>query len=98
MYVSDNLLFNTTYRKRQANFSISPLQVITIGKHVKGYHYIFANLGFTDGDLSKIQYGGANVSGFQIVDYDDPVVMKFMQRWLALDEKEYPGGKTSKIK
>uniref|UniRef100_A0A4W3ILQ9 Glutamate receptor, ionotropic, AMPA 2b n=1 Tax=Callorhinchus milii TaxID=7868 RepID=A0A4W3ILQ9_CALMI len=73
-------------------------QVITIGKHVKGYHYIFANLGFTDGDLSKIQYGGANVSGFQIVDYDDPVVMKFMQRWLALDEKEYPGGKTSKIK
>ncbi|XP_069782313.1 glutamate receptor 2b isoform X4 [Narcine bancroftii] len=102
-------------------------QVITIGKHVKGYHYILANLtsrmrdclpsggdiinvfslwisalnplhGFTDGDLSKIQYGGANVSGFQIVDYDDPVVMKFMQRWLALDEKEYPGGKTSKIK
>lgn len=38
------------------------------------------------------------MSGFQIVDYDDPVVMKFMQRWLALDEKEYPGGKTSKIK
>jgi len=24
--------------------------------------------GFVDGDLSKIQYGGSNVSGFQIVD------------------------------
>ncbi|KAJ8335633.1 hypothetical protein SKAU_G00389750 [Synaphobranchus kaupii] len=35
-------------------------QVITIGRHVKGYHYIIANLGFIDGDLSKIQYGGAN--------------------------------------
>uniref|UniRef100_A0A673B793 Glutamate receptor n=1 Tax=Sphaeramia orbicularis TaxID=375764 RepID=A0A673B793_9TELE len=55
-------------------------QVITIGRHVKGYHYIIANLGFVDGDLSKIQYGGANVSGFQIVDFDDPVVAKFDQR------------------
>ncbi|XP_041119484.1 glutamate receptor 2 isoform X5 [Polyodon spathula] len=66
-------------------------QVITIGRHVKGYHYIIANLGFIDGDLSKIQYGGANVSGFQIVDFDDPVVSKFNQRWEALEEKEYPG-------
>uniref|UniRef100_A0A4W6CWZ2 Glutamate receptor n=1 Tax=Lates calcarifer TaxID=8187 RepID=A0A4W6CWZ2_LATCA len=69
-------------------------QVITIGRHVKGYHYIIANLGFVDGDLSKIQYGGANVSGFQIVDFDDPVVAKFDQRWEALEEKEYPGADT----
>ncbi|KAM4707322.1 glutamate receptor 2 isoform 1-T1 [Discoglossus pictus] len=73
-------------------------QVITIGKHVKGYHYIIANLGFTDGDLSKIQFGGANVSGFQIVDYDDRLVEKFIQRWSALEEKEYPGAHTSTIK
>nr|DBA29044.1 TPA: hypothetical protein GDO54_009312 [Pyxicephalus adspersus]DBA29045.1 TPA: hypothetical protein GDO54_009312 [Pyxicephalus adspersus] len=73
-------------------------QVITIGKHVKGYHYIIANLGFMDGDLSKIQFGGANVSGFQIVDYDDPAVAKFIQRWSTLEEKEYPGAHTSTIK
>ncbi|XP_040274520.1 glutamate receptor 2 isoform X2 [Bufo bufo] len=73
-------------------------QVITIGKHVKGYHYIIANLGFTDGDLSKIQFGGANVSGFQIVDYDDPGVAKFIQRWSTLEEKEYPGAHTTTIK
>ncbi|XP_041428386.1 glutamate receptor 2 isoform X1 [Xenopus laevis] len=73
-------------------------QVITIGKHVKGYHYIIANLGFTDGDLSKIQFGGANVSGFQIVDYDDSLVAKFIQRWSTLEEKEYPGAHTTTIK
>lgn len=50
--------------------------------------------GFLDGDLSKIQYGGANVSGFQIVDFDDPLVAKFDQRWEALEEKEYPGADT----
>lgn len=53
--------------------------------------------GFVDGDLSKIQYGGANVSGFQIVDFDDPLVSKFDQRWEALEEKEYPGA-DSKIR
>ncbi|ERE90421.1 glutamate receptor 2 isoform 1 [Cricetulus griseus] len=73
-------------------------QVITIGKHVKGYHYIIANLGFTDGDLLKIQFGGANVSGFQIVDYDDSLVSKFIERWSTLEEKEYPGAHTATIK
>uniref|UniRef100_A0A1A8GAQ2 Glutamate receptor n=1 Tax=Nothobranchius korthausae TaxID=1143690 RepID=A0A1A8GAQ2_9TELE len=72
-------------------------QVVTVGRHVKGYHYIIANLGFVDGDLSKIQYGGANVSGFQIVDFDDPMVAKFDQGWEALEEKEYPGA-DSKIR
>lgn len=55
---------------------------------------LFVLQGFVDCDLSKIQYGGANVSGFQIVDFDDPMVAKFDQRWEALEEKEYPGADT----
>nr|XP_010596469.1 glutamate receptor 2 [Loxodonta africana] len=54
--------------------------------------------GFTDGDLLKIQFGGANVSGFQIVDYDDSLVSKFIERWSTLEEKEYPGAHTTTIK
>lgn len=61
-----------------------------------GFH-LSCSQGFIDGDLSKIQYGGANVSGFQIVDFDDPLVSKFDQRWEALEEKEYPGA-DSKIR
>lgn len=38
------------------------------------------------------------MSGFQIVDYDDPLVSKFIQRWSTLEEKEYPGAHTSTIK
>lgn len=37
------------------------------------------------------------MSGFQIVDFDDPLVSKFDQRWEALEEKEYPGA-DSKIR
>lgn len=37
------------------------------------------------------------MSGFQIVDFEDPLVSKFDQRWEALEEKEYPGA-DSKIR
>jgi len=37
------------------------------------------------------------MSGFQIVDFDNPLVAKFDQRWEALEEKEYPGA-DSRIK
>uniref|UniRef100_A0A670YFE6 Glutamate receptor n=1 Tax=Pseudonaja textilis TaxID=8673 RepID=A0A670YFE6_PSETE len=73
-------------------------QVYKILNHGATEMYIFHTQGFTDGDLSKIQFGGANVSGFQIVDYDDPLVSKFIQRWSTLEEKEYPGAHTSTIK
>uniref|UniRef100_A0A8C4QQ11 Glutamate receptor n=2 Tax=Eptatretus TaxID=7763 RepID=A0A8C4QQ11_EPTBU len=73
-------------------------QVISVGKHVHGFHYILAHLGFTDIDLEKFQYGGANVSGFQIVDYNHPLVVNFMQRWNKLDEREYPGSDSRILK
>uniref|UniRef100_A0A3Q3MGC6 Glutamate receptor n=1 Tax=Labrus bergylta TaxID=56723 RepID=A0A3Q3MGC6_9LABR len=92
LYDSDRAIIKSQkHTSLYAIYICVSLQVITIGRHVKGYHYIIANLGFIDGDLSKIQYGGANVSGFQIVDFDDPLVSKFDQRWEALEEKEYPG-------
>uniref|UniRef100_A0A8C7PTN9 Glutamate receptor n=1 Tax=Oncorhynchus mykiss TaxID=8022 RepID=A0A8C7PTN9_ONCMY len=62
-----------------------------VGKHVKGYHYIMANLGFKDINLERFMHGGANVSGFQLVDFSNPMVIKLMQRWNKLDQREYPG-------
>uniref|UniRef100_A0A8C7DR62 Glutamate receptor n=1 Tax=Oncorhynchus kisutch TaxID=8019 RepID=A0A8C7DR62_ONCKI len=64
---------------------------ISVGKHVKGYHYIMANLGFKDINLERFMHGGANVSGFQLVDFSNPMVIKLMQRWNKLDQREYPG-------
>uniref|UniRef100_A0A8C7DJZ3 Glutamate receptor n=1 Tax=Oncorhynchus kisutch TaxID=8019 RepID=A0A8C7DJZ3_ONCKI len=66
-------------------------QIVSVGKHVKGYHYIMANLGFKDINLERFMHGGANVSGFQLVDFSNPMVIKLMQRWNKLDQREYPG-------
>uniref|UniRef100_A0A3B4A4K6 Glutamate receptor n=1 Tax=Periophthalmus magnuspinnatus TaxID=409849 RepID=A0A3B4A4K6_9GOBI len=60
-----------------------------VGAH-RGYHYILANLGFTNVSLDKVFAGGANISGFQIVNPENPIVQQFMQRWERLDEREFP--------
>ncbi|XP_061638108.1 glutamate receptor 4a isoform X1 [Phyllopteryx taeniolatus] len=69
-------------------------QAVSVGKHVKGYHYIIANLGFKDISLERFMHGGANVTGFQLVDFSKPIVIKLMQRWNKLDQREYPGSES----
>ncbi|XP_072557308.1 glutamate receptor 4a isoform X2 [Paramormyrops kingsleyae] len=69
-------------------------QIVSVGKHVKGYHYIMANLGFKDNSLERFMHGGANVTGFQLVNFGTPKVIKLMQRWNKLDQREYPGSES----
>ncbi|XP_044886366.1 glutamate receptor 3 isoform X3 [Mauremys mutica] len=73
-------------------------QVVILGKHSRGYHYMLANLGFTDIILERVMHGGANVTGFQIVNSENPMVQQFLQRWIRLDEREFPEAKNSPLK
>lgn len=50
--------------------------------------------GFKDINLERFMHGGANVTGFQLVDFSNPMVIKLMQRWNKLDQREYPGSDT----
>uniref|UniRef100_A0A4W3JKI1 Glutamate receptor n=1 Tax=Callorhinchus milii TaxID=7868 RepID=A0A4W3JKI1_CALMI len=54
--------------------------------------------GFSDLMLDKFMETGVNVTGFQLVNYEDPMVQKFMQRWTKLDQREYPGTAASTLK
>lgn len=60
------------------------------------YLFIFANhpQGFKDISLERFMHGGANVTGFQLVDFGRPIVIKLMQRWNKLDQREYPGSES----
>ncbi|XP_076594560.1 glutamate receptor 3b isoform X5 [Chaetodon auriga] len=73
-------------------------QVVTLGKNSRGYHYILANLGFSNVSLDKVFAGGANISGFQIVNPENPIVQQFMQRWERLDEREFPEARNTPLK
>eukprot|EP00064_Thunnus_orientalis_P000136 superscaffoldBa00000006_g136 len=76
----------------------APGQVVTLGKNSRGYHYILANLGFSNVSLDKVFAGGANISGFQIVNPENPIVQQFMQRWERLDEREFPEARNTPLK
>uniref|UniRef100_A0A8C5Q8K9 Glutamate receptor n=1 Tax=Leptobrachium leishanense TaxID=445787 RepID=A0A8C5Q8K9_9ANUR len=73
-------------------------QVVILGKHTRGYHYILANLGFTGIVLDRVMHGGANVTGFQIVNNENPIVQQFLQRWVRLDEREFPEARNTPLK
>uniref|UniRef100_A0A7N8YNV1 Glutamate receptor n=1 Tax=Mastacembelus armatus TaxID=205130 RepID=A0A7N8YNV1_9TELE len=66
--------------------------------NVRGYHYILANLGFSNVSLDKVFAGGANISGFQIVNPENPIVQQFIQRWERLDEREFPEARNTPLK
>uniref|UniRef100_A0A4W6FRJ9 Glutamate receptor n=1 Tax=Lates calcarifer TaxID=8187 RepID=A0A4W6FRJ9_LATCA len=73
-------------------------QVVTSGKNSRGYHYILANLGFSNMSLDRVFSGGANITGFQIINPDSPIVQQFLQRWERLDEREFPEAKNTPLK
>ncbi|KAF6280731.1 glutamate ionotropic receptor AMPA type subunit 1 [Rhinolophus ferrumequinum] len=64
-------------------------QIIKLEKNGIGYHYILANLGFMDIDLNKFKESGANVTGFQLVNYTDTIPAKIMQQWKNNDARDH---------
>uniref|UniRef100_A0A8C8LTQ9 Glutamate receptor n=1 Tax=Oncorhynchus tshawytscha TaxID=74940 RepID=A0A8C8LTQ9_ONCTS len=52
-------------------------------KNLKKYHYILANLGFLDMNFTEFQKSGANITGFQLMNYSDENVSK------AIEESPY---------
>ncbi|XP_046694774.1 glutamate receptor 3a isoform X4 [Silurus meridionalis] len=65
-------------------------QVMVSGKNSRGFHYILANLGFSNASIEKVFSGGANVTAFHIINPQNPIVQQFLQRWDKLDQREFP--------
>ncbi|XP_062281066.1 glutamate receptor 1a isoform X4 [Scomber scombrus] len=63
-------------------------KIVEQGKNAKSYHYILANLGFLDIDLTDLRKGGANITGFQLVNNSEPTVSRIVQQWMEFDNKD----------
>ncbi|XP_075897655.1 glutamate receptor 1a isoform X1 [Nelusetta ayraudi] len=63
-------------------------KIVEQGKNAKSYHYILANLGFLDIDLTDLRKGGANITGFQLVNNSEPSVSRVVQQWMEFDIKD----------
>ncbi|KAM9377546.1 glutamate receptor 1a [Pholidichthys leucotaenia] len=69
-------------------------KIVEQGKNAKSYHYILANLGFLDIDLTDLRKGGANITGFQLVNNSEPSVSPIVQQWMEFDIKDSKVPKT----
>uniref|UniRef100_A0A3P9K8I6 Glutamate receptor, ionotropic, AMPA 1a n=1 Tax=Oryzias latipes TaxID=8090 RepID=A0A3P9K8I6_ORYLA len=69
-------------------------KIVEQGKNAKSYHYILANLGFLDIDLTDLRKGGANITGFQLVNNSEPTVNRIAQQWMEFDNKDNKMPKT----
>lgn len=49
----------------------------------------FPTQGFMDIDLNKFKESGANVTGFQLVNYTDTIPAKIMQQWKNSDARDH---------
>uniref|UniRef100_A0A8C6KEZ9 Glutamate receptor n=1 Tax=Nothobranchius furzeri TaxID=105023 RepID=A0A8C6KEZ9_NOTFU len=74
------------------------LEQVKIEKNILGNRRIFSGGGFSNVSLDKVFAGGANISGFQIVNPENPNVQQFMQRWERLDEREFPEARNAPLK
>ncbi|GLD72229.1 glutamate receptor 1-like protein, partial [Lates japonicus] len=63
-------------------------QIAAQRRNLKNYHYILANLGFMDLNVTEFQKLGPNVTGFQLVNRSDPAVERINQGWLDFDSKD----------
>uniref|UniRef100_A0AAY4BQD9 Glutamate receptor n=1 Tax=Denticeps clupeoides TaxID=299321 RepID=A0AAY4BQD9_9TELE len=70
-------------------------KIVEQGKNVKSYHYILANMGFLDVDLSDLRKSEANVTGFQLVNSGNPSVSRILQEWLEFENKDAQLGRKS---
>uniref|UniRef100_A0A8D3D3U3 Glutamate receptor n=1 Tax=Scophthalmus maximus TaxID=52904 RepID=A0A8D3D3U3_SCOMX len=78
------------------NTILEQVSLRDIAHVVTPVHYVTP--GFSNVSLDKVFAGGANISGFQIVNPENPIVQQFMQRWERLDEREFPEARNSPLK
>uniref|UniRef100_A0A8C6UIU9 Glutamate ionotropic receptor AMPA type subunit 1 n=1 Tax=Neogobius melanostomus TaxID=47308 RepID=A0A8C6UIU9_9GOBI len=57
-------------------------------RNLKNYHFILANQGFMDLNITEFQKLAPNVTGFQLVNHTDPNVERVNQEWMVFDSKD----------
>ncbi|KAK0060626.1 glutamate receptor subunit protein GluR5 precursor [Biomphalaria pfeifferi] len=72
-------------------------QIAEVGMNREGYNYILATLDIATLDLFQLQQGGANVIGFQSVDFDDDHVKEFQSQWKSLEPTLWPGAGSDRL-
>lgn len=62
---------------------------------IKKHTSIFQD--FQNLEMERYQYGGVNITGFQLVNYSSKFVKTFLTKWNTLDANIWPGARYNSI-
>uniref|UniRef100_A0A8B9H8X6 Glutamate receptor n=1 Tax=Astyanax mexicanus TaxID=7994 RepID=A0A8B9H8X6_ASTMX len=88
MYSSDSgNLFQRTLIVLEVKFYANPTAPQDLFSESKTL-FVFCFQGFLDLNFTEFRKGGANVTGFQLMNYTEPMVSRTIQEWLEFDSKD----------
>uniref|UniRef100_A0A8C8E4G4 Glutamate receptor n=1 Tax=Oryzias sinensis TaxID=183150 RepID=A0A8C8E4G4_9TELE len=64
-------------------------QILSMGMMTEYYHYFFTTLDLFSLDLEPYRYSGVNMTGFRLLNVDDPKVSLVLERW-AMERLQAP--------
>lgn len=79
------------YEFHRQIFIFSPRGCLTDTQAGSDYLFVsvhFLSQGFLDIDLTDLRKGGANITGFQLVNNSEPSVSRVVQQWMEFDNKD----------
>ncbi|XP_046373507.1 glutamate receptor-like isoform X1 [Haliotis cracherodii] len=62
------------------------------------FHFLIAELGMLEMNLTHFNIGGMNITGFEIIDPNNSTVKTFLDQWANMDSKQWPGAGQKSIK
>ncbi|KAK3606415.1 hypothetical protein CHS0354_042068 [Potamilus streckersoni] len=96
MVMDDEKVFVFDLSSERAYRSILK-QIPEVGMNKEGYHYLVATLDFINLDMQRYLHGGVNITGFQLLNFENPALRKFIRTWNMLDPYTYPGAGKTKL-
>ncbi|XP_067113889.1 glutamate receptor ionotropic, kainate 1 isoform X3 [Osmerus mordax] len=80
------VLFDCSYRMAAELLK----QLSSMGMMTEYYHYFFTTLDLFALDLEPYRYSGVNMTGFRLLNLDDPYVASTMERWATERHQALP--------
>ncbi|XP_056009393.1 glutamate receptor 2-like [Ostrea edulis] len=82
-----NIIFDLS---SQESYELIMKQLAEVGMNKEGYFYLFSTMDFSKLDFEHFIHGGVNVTGFDLVNTEEPKVKSFLRKWRTANQNIYP--------
>ncbi|XP_061164306.1 glutamate receptor 2-like [Saccostrea echinata] len=82
-----NIIFDLS---SQEAYELIMKQLAEVGMNKEGYFFLFATMDFSKLNFEHFVHGGVNVTGFDLINPEEPKVKAFLRKWRTANQIIYP--------